>query len=74
MKNVTFFIISLFYSLSLFSQELPYYTSYSWDEKPKYTVDPSTSDELLELKTKIVTEFYFDEESSLVEYFLEHLI
>ena len=60
-------------SLSVFSQTIPFYKSYDWDQKPVYSINNSNDENLIALKEKTVTEFHF-EEQALVEYFLEHKI
>ncbi|WP_282122763.1 DUF3857 domain-containing protein [Algibacter mikhailovii] len=63
----------LFISQLVLSQEQPFYKSYSWDENPSYSIKEDTEADLIALKDKILTEFYF-QENGLVEYFLEHRI
>jgi hypothetical protein len=70
--------ISLFATLLLTfqmvcSQNGPYYKNYDWEQIPSYSVATGTTDEMLAVKEKTVTEFYFVEDD-LVEYFLEHKI
>ncbi|GAA3600119.1 DUF3857 domain-containing protein [Flavivirga amylovorans] len=57
----------------VFSQEELFYTNYSWDENPAYTIEEGNDAPIVALKDKILTEFYF-QENGLVEYFLEHRI
>lgn len=63
----------LFISQITLSQNEPFYTNYSWDENPSYTIEEGTEDSMIALKDKILTEFYFQEDG-LVEYFLEHRV
>lgn len=63
----------LFISQVVLSQNKPFYTSYTWDENPSYSIEKGTEDPIVALKDKILTEFYFQEDG-LVEYYLEHRI
>lgn len=59
---------------TIFAQTDLYYKSYSWDENPEFTVDLSTPEDILELKSKKVTEFSFTTDNAFIEYFLEHRV
>ena len=73
MKNIQLLAFLLFTSLSLQAQEAPVYESYDWQEKPEFDTSAYANEDLVELKSKILTEFYFIENGrSLVEYFIEH--
>ena len=73
MKNKYLLLVILLFSLQVvFSQQLPFFKSYDWDSNPNYKIE-KVDEGMVAVKEKIVTEFYF-EESSLVEYFLEHKI
>lgn len=74
MKKTTLILLLLLAIPILRAQEKPFYTDYSWDPNPSFTVDPSTSEEILELKSKVATEFIYDNNDELVEYFLEHRV
>lgn len=65
-------IALLFISQFAISQEL-FFKSYDWEAAPNYKVKEGTTEDLIALKEKTVTEFAF-EERNLVEYFLEHKI
>lgn len=56
-----------------FSQNNLYFKSYDWEEKPSYSIDKGNKEEMIAVKEKTVTEFYFLE-NDLVEYVLEHKI
>lgn len=73
MLKSKFALIFLLVTQLVVSQDEPFYTSYSWDENPEYTIEAGTEDHLIALKDKILTEFYF-EDDGLVEYFLEHRV
>lgn len=74
MKNLYSILLFLLVVQVSFGQEQPFFTNYTWENEPVYKVDPSTGEEVLELKSKVVTEFIYDEENALVEYFLEHRV
>lgn len=74
MKNILLSCLFLLAASLMLAQEKPFYSQYSWSKNPQYKVDPSTTEELLELSSKVVTEFIYDEEGNLVEYLLEHRI
>jgi len=65
-------ITLLFVSQLAISQEL-FFKNYDWELAPNYSIKEGTTEDLIALKEKTVTEFAF-EESNLVEYFLEHKI
>ncbi|WP_272150794.1 DUF3857 domain-containing protein [Tenacibaculum aiptasiae] len=56
-----------------FSQKLPFFKTYDWDKNPNYKIKKDNNEKMVSVKEKIVTEFYF-EENSLIEYFLEHKV
>ncbi|MGJ8745547.1 DUF3857 domain-containing protein [Polaribacter sp.] len=55
------------------SQEMPFFKSYDWEENPSYKITEGSTEGMIAIKEKTVTEFYFEEEN-LVEYFLEHKV
>ena len=55
------------------SQDAPYFESYDWEENPSYAVEEGNTDDMIAVKEKTVTEFYF-QKKDLVEYFLEHKV
>lgn len=71
-KKLTVLFIGLFISNVLLSQVDPFFKQYDWETNPKYEIVDNNED-IVSLKDKIVTEFYF-ENNSLVEYFLEHKV
>ena len=74
MKKITLALLLVLVYNSVVGQEQPFYETYTWTNRPAYTVDPATTEEILELKSKVVTEFIYDEKGSLIEYFLEHRV
>lgn len=52
----------------------PFYKSYDWDTNPEYSNGSFANEHMASLKEKIVTEFYFDDDGILTEYFLEHKV
>ena len=69
-KKILLFILII--SFSLQAQNEPFYLNYQWETNPNYQVEESDKD-MIALKDKVVTEFYF-ESQELVEYYLEHKI
>ena len=57
----------------VFSQDDPYFESYDWEENPSYAVEEGSTEDMIAVKEKTVTEFYF-QKKDLVEYFLEHKV
>lgn len=74
MKKIIFSLLFLLALQPVIGQEQPFYKTYTWTNSPSYKVDASTTEELMELKSKVVTEFIYDGDGSLVEYFLEHRV
>lgn len=72
MKPVKNFILILFITCNSIAQTVPFYESYIWETTPSYQVEESDKD-MVAIKDKIVTEFYF-EDQNLTEYYLEHKI
>lgn len=73
MLKIKFTILFALLMQITLSQNEPFYTNYSWDENPNYTIEKETKEPLVALKDKVLTEFYFQKEG-LVEYFLEHRV
>ena len=73
MKKHIIVLIIVITSLTTFSQTIPFFKSYDWEQNPSYNITENNDENLIALKEKIVTEFYF-EEGALFEYFLEHKI
>lgn len=70
-------IISLFlfiFTNFIYAQKEPFYKSYDWDLNPKHEINFSDSIDIVTLKDKVVVEFYFESDGSLVEYYLIHQI
>ena len=57
----------------VFSQDAPYFESYDWEENPSYAVEEASTEDMIAIKEKTVTEFYF-QKKDLIEYFLEHKV
>ena len=55
------------------AQNKPFFESYDWEETPNYTVEKESKEDMIAVKEKTVTEFYF-KGKDLVEYFLEHKV
>ncbi|WP_223270905.1 DUF3857 domain-containing protein [Subsaximicrobium wynnwilliamsii] len=62
----------LFFGVSMTASAQQFYKSYDWETNPKYSNKGFENEDMVSLKEKTVTEFYFEEDGSLTEYFLEH--
>lgn len=71
MKSKIFLCLFSIFSLLTVNAQ-PFYETYDWDENPSYSNDGFSERNLASVKEKVVTEFYFNDEGGLVEYFLEH--
>ena len=49
-----------------------FYKNYAWDKTPNYNTKDYANDNLVAVKEKITTEFFFTEDSQFVEFYLEH--
>ena len=58
----------------IYSQNELEYTSYSWENNPSYKIEEGNNDPIIAIKDKVLTEFHFQDNDGLVEYFLEHKI
>jgi len=70
-------IITLFFifSTQIKAQEAPFYESYDLENNPVFNTATDAEEDLVELKSKTLTEFYFvNDGKNLIEYFLEHRI
>lgn len=73
MKSKLFLcLLSICSVTTLFAQ--PFYQNYDWEANPSYSNEGFSEKNLASVKEKIVTEFYFDDEGGLIEYFLEHKV
>ena len=72
MKPIINFILILFITSNSLAQTAPFYEGYNWETNPNYNIEESDKD-MVAIKDKIVTEFYF-EDQNLTEYYLEHKI
>jgi hypothetical protein len=67
-------LVALLFALQItVAQTNPYFKSYDWDKTPNYSVEKGSTEDMIAVKEKTVTEFTFDKEN-LVEYFLEHKV
>jgi hypothetical protein len=67
-------ITLLFFTCLATVNAQPFYESYDWDTNPKFSNKDVEDDNMASMKEKTVTEFYFDDEGNLTEYFLEHKV
>jgi hypothetical protein len=75
MKKILFSFLFICLAQISLAQDEPVFKSYDWQENPTYTIDESEKDEqMISLKEQVITEFYFEENNALTEYFLEHRI
>lgn len=74
MKIKISLLVAVLFSFQIaVSQDTPYFKSYDWEETPSYTVEEESTEDMIAVKEKTVTEFYFQKED-LVEYYLEHKV
>jgi len=74
MKIKISLLTALLFAIQItFSQSIPFFKSYDWDKNPSYKVTEGTTEDMISLKEKSVSEFYFNGDD-LIEYFLEHNI
>ncbi|TBN00235.1 DUF3857 domain-containing protein [Hyunsoonleella flava] len=71
-KTKLLFVILFVVQLGTAQDDL-FFTDYDWEPTPNYTIPEETEDDIIGVKDKIATEFYF-EGDGLVEYFLEHKV
>ncbi|WP_341221705.1 DUF3857 domain-containing protein [Polaribacter atrinae] len=71
--KINLLIALLFTFQMVVSQEIPFFESYDWEVSPNYTVDNEIEEDMIAVKEKTVTEFYFQDED-LVEFYLEHKV
>ncbi len=74
MKKTIITSYLFFLCTGLFAQNQLFHTTYSWDAQPDFKFDADTTEDILELKSKVVTEFAFTPENEFVEFFLEHRV
>ncbi|WP_158839410.1 DUF3857 domain-containing protein [Polaribacter sp. L3A8] len=74
MKIKISLLVALLFTFQIaVAQETLFFKSYDWETTPNYTVEKGSTEDMIAVKEKIVTEFTFDKED-LVEYFLEHKV
>lgn len=73
LKNQIIIAFLLFVQL-ISSQNDLVYTTYSWDKNPTYKIEEGNTEPIIAIKDKILTEFYFQGNDGLVEYYLEHKV
>ena len=74
MNRFTFLCVFVMFTHLLVAQNEPFFKSYDWDENPVYNINDNNNEDIIAVKEKILTEFYFQGDEGLVEYFLEHRI
>ncbi len=57
-----------------YAQNEAYHLSYQWDGEPNYTVSEASETPIMAIKDKTITEFIYDEEGKLLEYYLQHKV
>ncbi|QVY64251.1 DUF3857 domain-containing protein [Polaribacter sp. Q13] len=71
--KINLLIALLFIVQIAVAQEAPYFKSYDWEATPNYKIDEGNTEDMIAVKEKTVTEFYFQGED-LVEFYLEHKV
>lgn len=56
------------------SQNKQFFKTYEWEKSPTFDMNLNSDDDMKALKHSTVTEFFFEPENQLVEYFLEHKV
>lgn len=74
MKKIKLFSIFLLIFQFGISQESPFFKTYHWAESPNFNIIDYNNESIVALKHAIVTEFFYDDKNSLIEYFLEHRV
>lgn len=59
MNKIKILLVFIFFNQFSISQESPFYVTYNWEEKPNYNVDINNEEEIIAVKHKIITEFFF---------------
>jgi hypothetical protein len=72
LQTPLFFVLSVVFCFGISAQQIPFYKDYNWEEKPNYNVEYGDEEVLVALNHKVVTEFVFEAENTLAEYYLEH--
>ena len=72
MTSIKSFLLFLCITCNSIAQTAPFYKSYDWEKSPNYAIEAIDTD-MIALKEKVVTEFYF-EDQDLTEYYLEHKV
>lgn len=74
MSKSSIILSFLLFTQLIISQNDLIYTNYAWDKNPSYKIDEGNTEPIIALKDKTLTEFYFQGDDGLVEYFLEHRV
>ncbi len=73
MNKFKLLILYIIFTQFSIAQEAPFFKTYSWDKNPSYKIENAdTNKGIVALKHAIINEFYFEDENSLTEYYLEH--
>lgn len=73
-KLLTSLCLTLAIQLGI-AQNIPEFQSYDWEKKPSYSVAEDEKEaQIITLKEKIITEFFFEDSNALTEYFLQHRV
>ncbi len=72
LKLKLLFTIIFLSQLSIGQNNL-FYSNYTWEKNPNYSIEEGLDKSIIALKDKIATEFVF-EDNGLIEYFLEHKV
>ncbi|MDT0647801.1 DUF3857 domain-containing protein [Zunongwangia sp. F260] len=73
-KNILSISFFFLFTLIVQAQSESFFNSYNWDKNPEYSVNPDSTETIIEVKNKVVTEFLFDKEDDLVEFTMEHRV
>lgn len=67
-------MLFIFIFVTTKAQKEPFYKSYDWEKNPNYNIAFNDSVEIVSLKDNVITEFFYESDGSLSEYFLIHQV
>ncbi|MDT0690263.1 DUF3857 domain-containing protein [Salegentibacter sp. F188] len=73
-KNILSISFFLLFTLFVQAQSNSFFSNYDWEENPEYSVKPDSTETIIELKNKVVNEFFFDKDDNLLELSMEHRV
>jgi len=74
MKYIFIILLILASNYSISAQETPFYKTYDWEKTPKIDFNTNPNEDIICFKDKEISEFIYDKDNQLTEYFLVHKI